>query len=680
MSDPVFSAAFKRHTLSLIHYGGQSIQSVSQQTGIDVDTLHTWVQDFNPLEGLSEHESATLCIPEAVTPSSVTTPDASHTLLGTWFGIDQVNTLHTSQLDEVDWHVPSYNHPSPLLARGRLLGEGGMGRVITGLQASTGREVAVKEVKAGLASKSITRRLLQEAWITGLLEHPNIVPIYTIEANEDGLPMILMKRISGRTWLEYIQQPDMIPNATTPNDQLKWHLHILSEVGLAMQYAHDKGIIHRDLKPENVMIGEYGEVYVLDWGIAVAIDDRYESWIPRAEDLKGIAGTPAYMAPEMLRGETPTIQSDIYLLGAILWEIIEGTAPHRNTPLPELKKAIHTFEPKPSVSCPSFIQDILNKTLHANPAERLASTPEFVRLIANAQQLLEIQKIIDSVQLELDNLNTALLDSEASRKVLYAHFIGARFGINQIPQHALQTQLQIDYQQSVLGICQWELNANRPNSAELLLSDLKDPPAEMVAEIQQRKSDLQAEKERLRRMDIDQSDVIGIRTRAFVILLSVLGWLSFPLWSLLSGVHYDYGHLFIQTVLVQIWMLGIGIWARDSLSATEVNRRTFSILLGEPLFHTVSDLCAYSAGWDAQDAWILRFLVWNTMLLSYAMLIEFKMLPVALVYSILSITVFLYPEWVSWISIGINVLLLISMSIIWHNKIKQAQDAREVER
>lgn len=680
MNDAKFSEAFKRHTLSLIHYGGQTFHDVSTQTGVTIDTLETWNQEINLLEGLSTSETATLLIPNTSETGVSTTTTNSNTILGDWFGLDQINTLHESQLDQVEWHVPSYDHPSPLLARGRLLGEGGMGRVITGLQASTGREVAIKEVKEGLTSKSITRRLLQEAWITGLLEHPNIVPIYTIEANEDGLPMILMKRISGRTWSEYIQNPDLIPNASSKNDQLKWHLHILSEVGLAMQYAHDKGIIHRDLKPDNVMIGEYGEVYVLDWGIAVAIDDRYESWIPRANDLKGIAGTPAYMAPEMLQGGELSIQSDLYLLGAILWEIVEGTAPHQHTPLAELKTSIQHFQPTPSTECPNFIRPLLKRTLQANPNARLVSTTEFVQQVSNAQHLLDVQKIIDSVYEELNGLNRALTSTETSRKVIYAHFIGARFGINQIPASLNVSNLIDSYQNSVLALCRWELDANRPTSAELLLTDMKSPPKSLIDEIDQAKTLIQAEKERLRLMDIDQSETIGIKTRAFVLILSIMGWMSFPIWQLLTEIEFTYTHLFIQTVLIQIWMLGIGFWARDSLSATEVNRRTFSILLGEPLFHTVSDLCAYSAGWEAHDAWVLRFVVWNTMLLSYGMLMEFKMLPVAFVYSLLSITVFLMPEYVSWISIGINILLLISMGIIWNGKIKQAKDARTIQR
>ena len=157
MNDVKFSDAFKRHTLSLIHYGGHTFHDVSTKTGITIDTLETWNQEINLLEGLSTSETATLLIPNA-SERDVATPETnSSTILGDWFGLDQINTLHESQLDQVEWHVPSYDHPSPLLARGRLLGEGGMGRVITGLQASTGREVAIKEVKEGLTSKSITR-------------------------------------------------------------------------------------------------------------------------------------------------------------------------------------------------------------------------------------------------------------------------------------------------------------------------------------------------------------------------------------------------------------------------------------------------------------------------------------------------------------------------------------------
>ena len=98
------------------------------------------------------------------------------TMLQTWMGIDH----QPQQPCQGDWTIPSYNHPTPLLSRGEELGKGGMGRVISGVQASTGRVVAVKVVREDKTSGFIVRRLLQEAWITGLLEHPNIIPIYTI--------------------------------------------------------------------------------------------------------------------------------------------------------------------------------------------------------------------------------------------------------------------------------------------------------------------------------------------------------------------------------------------------------------------------------------------------------------------------------------------------------------------
>jgi serine/threonine protein kinase len=202
-----------------------------------------------------------------------------------------------------------------------VLGKGGMGVVYSARQASLDRKVAVKMIEAGSARMPTAKtKFMAEALVTGDLEHPNIVPIYELGGTEDGLLFYAMKEVRGASWDETVR------NGSTADN-----LEILLRVCDAVAFAHDRGVIHRDLKPSNVMVGDYGEVLVMDWGLAVSAGGDIRN--PKAAELthaSGRAGTPAYMAPEMARCEVERIgpASDIYLLGGILYELATGLRPH----------------------------------------------------------------------------------------------------------------------------------------------------------------------------------------------------------------------------------------------------------------------------------------------------------------------------------------------------------------
>jgi WD40 repeat protein/serine/threonine protein kinase len=199
-----------------------------------------------------------------------------------------------------------------------IIGEGGMGVVYAAHQSSIARTVAVKMLKPSAKVREDQRdKFISEAVVTGELDHPNIVPIYDLGSNDEGALFYSMKRVRGTPWDKVINQK-----------QLDENISILLRVADAVAFAHAGGVIHRDLKPENVMLGDYGEVLVMDWGLArITPEFAHASSVYQADSL---GGTPAYMAPEMARGpvENITKTADIYLLGAILYEIIGGQPPH----------------------------------------------------------------------------------------------------------------------------------------------------------------------------------------------------------------------------------------------------------------------------------------------------------------------------------------------------------------
>ena len=199
-----------------------------------------------------------------------------------------------------------------------VIGEGGMGVVYAARQSSIARTVAIKMLK-GNEEHTLDQRekFISEAVVTGELDHPNIVPIYDLGANDSGALFYSMKRVRGTPWDDAFKQRSLDEN-----------LNILLRVADAIAFAHANGVLHRDLKPENVMLGDFGEVLVMDWGLARISADFPSADAVSQSDVMG--GTPAYMAPEMATGPVDqiTTASDTYLLGAILFEIITGRPPH----------------------------------------------------------------------------------------------------------------------------------------------------------------------------------------------------------------------------------------------------------------------------------------------------------------------------------------------------------------
>ncbi|MBA3685726.1 MAG: serine/threonine protein kinase, partial [Planctomycetes bacterium] len=225
--------------------------------------------------------------------------------------------------------------PLPTIASGYVaaeeIGRGGMAEINAAVQLAFGRTVAVKRLLHEITDPHAIRWFQAEAVATALLQHPNIVPVHDLTVLPDGRLQLVMKKVEGLTWRQLLH-PDAASAEQARALGLDGHLEILLKVCDAVAFAHARGILHRDLKPENVMIGAFGEVLVMDWGLAVAYGDHHpHPAIPHARTATVIAGTPAYMAPEMANCACDHIgpRSDVYLLGAILYEVLTGSAPHR---------------------------------------------------------------------------------------------------------------------------------------------------------------------------------------------------------------------------------------------------------------------------------------------------------------------------------------------------------------
>ena len=203
---------------------------------------------------------------------------------------------------------------------GEIIGRGGMADVRAAVDHTLQREVAVKLLRG--AGGGLRARFLAEAHITARLEHPNIVPVHDLGETADGTPYLAMKRVRGRS-LAKLQSASPIP--------LEQVLDIFRKVCDAVAFAHARGVLHRDLKPENVMVGEFGEVVLMDWGIAWSMDLGPLADESATNRRGEIAGTPAFMSPEQAAGAPNglDVRSDVYSLGAVLYTLLTGEAPYR---------------------------------------------------------------------------------------------------------------------------------------------------------------------------------------------------------------------------------------------------------------------------------------------------------------------------------------------------------------
>ena len=215
----------------------------------------------------------------------------------------------------------------------RLIGKGGMGEVLAARDEQVGRDVAIKRMRASAPSERAVQRFVREASIQGRLEHPAIVPVHEIGHDSEGLPFFVMKKLTGTTLGKILVVPER-----REAFGLQRILRAFVDVCLAIELAHVRGVVHRDLKPDNILLGDYGEVYILDWGVAKIIGEDDEGEFAdigsggsgeHATAVGTTIGTPGYMPPEQACGSRDIdARTDIYALGCVLFEILSGEPLH----------------------------------------------------------------------------------------------------------------------------------------------------------------------------------------------------------------------------------------------------------------------------------------------------------------------------------------------------------------
>jgi serine/threonine protein kinase/Flp pilus assembly protein TadD len=259
------------------------------------------------------------------------------------------------------------------------VGEGGMGVVYVAEDTRLGRRVAIKIPHAGKDERHYRARFLKEARSVSALSHKNIAAVYDLGETEEGQPYIVMELVAGQTLGDLLSGPGL---------SLRRSVEIACEVAGALAEAHRRQIVHRDIKPSNVIINERGEVKVLDFGLAKQLDEEFaagptadaQSWLAARTRSDVVIGTPLYLSPEQARGAQVDGRSDLFALGALLYECVAGRPAFSGSNVIEIGAQVLHFDPPPpsrfNQRVPAELDRLILKALAKRPEERFQSADE----------------------------------------------------------------------------------------------------------------------------------------------------------------------------------------------------------------------------------------------------------------------------------------------------------------
>ncbi len=366
--------------------------------------------------------------------------------------------------------LPRVDH---LFAFGGLLGTGGTAEVLAAEQSSLGRVIAIKRRRADSSSASV-RPLLREARVIGHLEHPNIPPVHFVGSNDDGELLVGLKRIEGRNLAE-----EAVPGP----DTLDANLDVLISVCNAVEFAHDRGILHLDIKPENVMVGAFGEIYVVDWGLAVAWRSEVPASIPRLPRDGNLRGTPAFIPPEMIVNEAATPATDVFLLGGLLYWMLTGSGPNLGeTSLDAIRFAYGAEEPPFPDWVPSSLVAVCRRALSHEPAARFETAFEFRAALVAFRRDRRKDEALEAAVAAVTAVERALAADDSSQ--VYQRLGAARQAAEEAVRVGSEESLDEVLAPVVEKVIQWELGRENTGGAEALLATLENPPPRLVRELE----------------------------------------------------------------------------------------------------------------------------------------------------------------------------------------------------
>jgi serine/threonine-protein kinase len=459
----------------------------------------------------------------------------------------------------------------------QTLGVGGMGKVLLALQRPLQREVAVKVPRDEAATPQVTAELMREALVTGRLEHPNIVPVHLLARGRDGAPFFVMKRIEGTVWRTLLDDPDELAAfGARALDPLGFHLGVLLEVCDAVAFAHSRGVLHRDLKPDNVMLGRFGEVYVLDWGLAVTTGD--DPLLTRARDSHGLCGTPAYMAPELAAGDGAQLseRTDVYLLGAMLHHVLTGRPPHDGTTIIQtLTAAWESSAPEFTANVPDELASVCRRAMARAPDDRPGSVHVFRDALEAYLRRRDAHALAAEAERRLQMLEAALALARTGAPTpplaLQVAFTECRFAFRQVKDvPGLEATAQRGLERAVVAMAHGEVLAENLVAARAHAAELASVPPDLAEALTALEQTLEGRKARVAALeqleletDLDAAVALRSRVALTVAVVCSVGMLGIAVLKRLGLMPFGFREA----------VVGMGVFAAGIVLAELVIRR-----------------------------------------------------------------------------------------------------------
>ncbi len=469
---------------------------------------------------------------------------------------------------------------APDLLLDALVGQGGMGTVWAARQPSLDRVVAVKRPRPH-APESLRRALVAEARVLGALEHPNIVPVHLLGADEHGAPVLVMKRVEGVAWRTLLRERDHAWWAREGDDRLRRHVEIAIAVCRALEFAHDRGVVHLDLKPDNVMIGRFGEVYLMDWGVA----RRLGGPPPRH-----VVGTPAYLAPELFDLGLPVGPwTDGYLLGSCLVEVLTGEPPHRGATLEEVLRSAHAARPPDLGDAPAALRAVVTKAMARAPAERFSDAASLRSALEGFLRSRDASRLAEAGHALLAELRSAP-PAEAD-----ARFAEARFAFRQALAVAPDPAASAGLQAVLTHMIPILAGRGDVEAAEALCRELAAvggaPEAHGAA-----LADARARRDAAARLLHETDVAVSAGVRAALIVAMVISFSMIAV-VVMTGL-FPYDHRFAFGLAAATYAGTAVVWAvfRAPMTANDLTRSISGVVAGMAVLHLANRAIAWTAG------------------------------------------------------------------------------------
>lgn len=532
---------------------------------------------------------------------------------------------------------------------GGVLGRGGMATVYEGTQPSLARRVAVK-VPIGDTDERQIAAMVAEAMVTAHLEHPGIVPVHALEADADGTLRLVIKRIEGRSWASML---DALPGGGCPADRLPEHLRIWLKIGEALSFAHSRGVVHRDVKPENVMVGAFGEVYLLDWGIAAAFSPTAPGHIPRLNRDNAAAGTPAYMAPEQAIGDAPAQgpATDVFLLGATLYRLLSGRPPHGGGAVSAVRAAAagDRIPPLPDRVDPELAR-ICVRALDRDPAARPGSVSDLTEAVERWLELRPARRVLEEIEQRVAALERSAA-GHVPRPLLEAEFQAILASLA-----SLEPPLSAEVLAPVRGramVCAARVAIRADDLAGvnrlLALPSTRVEPA-VRAELEAARDAL---RERVARRRLDarrRSPAAGRRARGWAIGLLGAAWVLASLGSALAGEVPALPDAALGNALAGVAVTAVFLAGRRHLGHTVPNRITLLALVVGTFGVAGLDVWGHTQGMAPPSVYVLHLLLFLIGVAFYTVGVDPRCWPAVVGVGVALAAAIRAPEAIMWIT------------------------------